>query len=99
MPAHPARVAVGGGKSGEAPPRSFLIEPLPCPLDHDYYPGGSDGRGDPVDNVVQVGHMVQRRARHNRIHWVGHVMVLELGSVVVGPVRGLRIDPDSVVPV
>jgi hypothetical protein len=93
----PARIVAGLGQPGETPPGGRFVKSLPRPF-HDHRRAAGNQRGmHLVEHLVEVGHVVQRRARDDRVDRAAQVTVLERGLTVGRPRRRFRVDPGRLV--
>jgi hypothetical protein len=83
---------------GEAPRGGRLVEPLPRPLGYHDGTARPDSRRHPVKYKVQIRHVMQRRARDERVDGLRERVSLKLAATVVRPFRGLGVDAHGVIP-
>jgi len=79
-------------ESAEAPPRGGLVEAFPGPFRGHEEAARLKSLGDQVDDGVKVGHVVQRRRRHDRSGRLSRVVLLEQDLVIVRTGGRLGID-------
>ena len=83
----------------EAPAGRDFVELLPVPLDDDHAPIAAEHAGDSLEHRSGIGHVMQRRARHDRVDRCRKVGALELDALVGRAVRRRGIHADSLVAV
>ena len=84
-------------KPREAPLRGRFVEPLPRPFHDHEHPARSQCCAYPIGNLIEVHHVVERRARNHGVRGSRQLVVLEHDPVVTGALGRVRVDPDGVV--
>jgi hypothetical protein len=82
----------------KAPLGGRLVEPFPRPLGYHHSPTRPHGRRHPVKDKVQVRHVMQRRARDERVDGLRQRVSLKFAATVIRPLGGFGVDAHGVVP-